>query len=111
MFEEAQLYSPVTKGEGAAQNVEGKATDNAGNSATDETSVNVDKSKPTVTGTLSTDANGNGWFNAPVVASFTCDDQQGLSGVLSCPASKSFGEGAGQSAGGAATAWTGVARI
>ena len=34
---------------------------------------------------------------------FTCADQDGLSGVLSCPAAKTLGEGANQSAGGYAT--------
>lgn len=94
--------SPVTKGEGAAQKVLGMATDKAGNSASDETTVNVDKTKPTATGTLSADANGNGWFKANVTASFTCADQDGLSGVLSCPAAKTLGEGANQSVGGTA---------
>jgi hypothetical protein len=98
----ATCTTPVTKGEGAAQNVEGTATDKAGNSATDATTVNVDKTKPTVTGGLSADANGNGWFKANVTASFTCADQDGLSGVLSCPAAKTLGEGENQSAGGTA---------
>ncbi|KRE43667.1 OmpL47-type beta-barrel domain-containing protein [Knoellia sp. Soil729] len=99
----ASCTSPVTKGEGAAQKVEGKATDKAGNSATDETTVNVDKTKPTVSGSLSAGSNANGWFNADVKATFTCADQDGLSGVLSCPAAKTFGEGAAQSAEGTAT--------
>ncbi|WP_270888869.1 OmpL47-type beta-barrel domain-containing protein [Pedococcus sp. 5OH_020] len=99
----ASCTDPVTKGEGAAQKVEGKATDKAGNSATDETTVNVDKTKPTVTGTLSADANANGWFKADVTTTFKCADQDGLSGILSCPAAKTLGEGANQSAGGTAT--------
>ena len=99
----ATCTSPVTKGEGAAQKVQGKATDQAGNSATDETTVNVDKTKPTVTGTLSATANANGWFKSDVTATFTCADQDGLSGVLSCPKAKTLGEGKGQSAGGTAT--------
>ncbi|MDQ1732183.1 MAG: large repetitive protein [Pseudonocardiales bacterium] len=99
----ASCTSPVTKGEGAAQKVQGTATDKAGNFATDETTVNVDKTKPTVTGTLSSTANGNGWFNADVTATFNCADQAGLSGILSCPAAKTLGEGANQSAGGTAT--------
>ncbi|KRC88264.1 hypothetical protein ASE25_15580 [Terrabacter sp. Root85] len=94
---------PVTKGEGAAQKVQGNATDKAGNSATDETSVNVDKSKPTITGSLSAEPNGNGWFKADVTATFTCADQDGLSGVSSCPTTKTLAEGANQSAGGTAT--------
>ncbi|WP_157695462.1 OmpL47-type beta-barrel domain-containing protein [Nakamurella panacisegetis] len=99
----ASCTAPVTKGEGAAQNVQGTATDKAGNSATDETTVNVDKTKPTVTGTLSAEANANKWFKADVTATFTCADQDGLSGILSCPAAKTLAEGANQSAGGTAT--------
>ncbi|GGN09749.1 hypothetical protein GCM10009721_42070 [Terrabacter tumescens] len=99
----ASCTAPVTKGEGVAQKVEGKATDKAGNSATDQTTVNVDKSKPTLTGSLSAEANARGWFKADVTATFTCADQDGLSGVLSCPAAKTLGEGENQSAGGTAT--------
>jgi hypothetical protein len=89
--------------QGQNQPVEGMAVDNAGNSATDPATVSIDKTKPTVTGSLSVTANGNGWFNAGVTATFTCADQDGLSGILSCPAAKTLGEGANQSAGGTAT--------
>jgi hypothetical protein len=99
----ASCTDPVTKGEGGAQTVQGTATDKAGNTATDETTVNVDKTKPTVTGNLSATANANGWFNAAVTATFTCADQDGLSGILSCPAAKTLTEGKNQGAGGTAT--------
>ncbi|MDX6254024.1 MAG: large repetitive protein [Frankiales bacterium] len=89
--------------QGQNQALEGKAVDKAGNSATDPATVSIDKTKPTVTGGLSADANANGWFNANVTATFTCADQGGLSGVLSCPAAKILGEGGNQSAGGTAT--------
>ncbi len=89
--------------EGQNQSVEGKAVDNAGNTATDPATVSIDKTAPTVTGSLSATANAHGWFNADVTATFTCADQDGLSGVLSCPAAKTFREGANQSAGGTAT--------
>jgi hypothetical protein len=89
--------------QGQNQAVEGRAVDNAGNSATDPATVSIDKTKPTVTGTLSADANANGWFNSDVTVTFTCADQDGLSGVLSCPAAKTLAEGANQSAGGAST--------
>ncbi|MEW1954389.1 PxKF domain-containing protein [Terrabacter sp. NPDC080008] len=99
----ASCTAPVTKGEGGAQKVQGTATDKAGNTATDETTVNVDETKPTVTGGLSATANPNGWFNSDVTATFTCADQKGLSGLISCPASTTLHEGKGQSAGGTAT--------
>ena len=99
----AVCTDPVTRGEGAAQKVVGTARDVAGNTATDETTVNVDESRPTVTGSLSSSPNANGWFNADVVATFTCADQAGLSGVRSCPDAQRLGEGRAQSAGGTAT--------
>ena len=99
----ATCTTPVTKAEGAAQKVQGTATDRAGNKATDETTVNVDKTRPTVTGSLSAAPNANGWFNADVTATFTCADQAGLSGLLSCPDRTTLREGADQSAGGTAT--------
>ncbi len=89
--------------EGQNQPVLGTAVDKAGNSASDSAMVSVDKTKPTVTGGLSASANANGWFSSDVTASFTCADQAGLSGVISCPDSKTLGEGKGQSAGGTAT--------
>ena len=99
----ASCTSPVDVGEGGAQKVQGMATDKAGNSASDETTVNVDLTKPTISGTLSAAPNANGWYAADVTATFTCADQDGLSGVLSCPAAKTLGEGADQSVGGSAT--------
>jgi hypothetical protein len=99
----AGCTAPVTRGEGAAQQVQGRATDRAGNTAMDQTTVNVDETKPTVTGSLSAQPNANGWFNAEVTLTFTCADQSGLSGLLSCPAGRTFGEGANQSASGIST--------
>ncbi|HET7398023.1 MAG TPA: PxKF domain-containing protein [Intrasporangium sp.] len=91
----------TTQGQGLR--VEGTAVDKAGNSTTDPATVSIDKTKPTLTGTLSADANANGWFKADVTATFTCADQDGLSGVVSCPAAKVLGEGKDQSASGTAT--------
>ena len=98
----AGCTAPVTRGEGAAQRVVGTATDRAGNTATDETTVNVDKTRPTVTGSLSSAPNAHGWFSDDVVATFSCADQDALSGLVSCPEPVTLGEGRGQSAGGTA---------
>lgn len=70
--------------EGADQQVSGTATDNAGNSATRAVTVNIDKTPPVITATLSQEANGSGWNNGPVTVTFACSDA--LSGVNSCPA-------------------------
>jgi hypothetical protein len=100
----ASCTTPQTlTSEGPNQAVDGKAVDRAGNSATDPTTVSIDKTKPTVAGALSADPNAYGWFNSDVTATFSCADQDGLSGVLSCPANRSFGEGANQSVSGSAT--------
>jgi hypothetical protein len=86
---------------GAAQVVSGSAVDNAGNVASASRSVSIDKTPPTITGSLSASANANGWFRVPVAASFTCSDA--LSGLASCSPPVTFGQGAGQSATGTAT--------
>ena len=87
--------------EGASQLVSGTAVDNAGNTALASASVSVDKTPPTITGTLSTTPNSFGWLNTPVAVSFSCSDA--LSGLASCSNPQTFGEGANQSATGTAT--------
>ncbi len=86
--------------EGAGQNVAGTAINNAGVSATTTATVNLDKTKPTITGSLSGSPNGYGWFKVPVVASFACGDS--LSGIATCTSPVTIGEGANQSVTGTA---------
>jgi hypothetical protein len=80
------------------------ATDGAGNSRTTNASYDVDQTAPSISGALSPTAAGTGWWNAltgaPTVT-WTCSDA--TSGISSCSAPASFGEGAGQSASGSAT--------
>lgn len=99
----AGCTDPVTRGEGAGQQVLGTATDKAGNTATDRATLDVDETRPTVSGSLSASPNAHGWFDGDVVATFTCADQEGLSGVVSCPSAQRLGEGRDQSVGGTAT--------
>jgi hypothetical protein len=97
----------VVSDEGKDQLVTGTATDNAGNTATDPATVSIDKTAPKVAasadraanGNLA--ANGNGWYADDVTVSFACSDA--LSGIDTCPAAKTFGEGYDQSASGTAT--------
>jgi hypothetical protein len=90
----------VVSDEGASQPVSGTAEDNAGNSAEAHTSVSVDKTPPTISAAVDRPANANGWYDDDVIVSFTCGD--GLSGIDTCPAAQTLGEGAAQSASGTA---------
>jgi len=66
--------------DGAGQTVHGDAVDVAGNrSRTDFGPVNIDTTKPTLTGVPSTDANGAGWYKGDVAIHWTGDDA--LSGI------------------------------
>jgi hypothetical protein len=87
--------------EGKDQPVTGTATDNAGNTATDPAQVSIDKTPPTIKAAADRPANAAGWYDADVVISFTCADT--LSGIDTCPATKTLGEAADQSAKGTAT--------
>ncbi len=79
------------------------ATDGSGNSTTAGASFDVDQTPPTVSGSLSPAPAGTGWWNASTGAptvTWTCGDA--TSGMASCSAPSTFGEGAGQGAGGTA---------
>jgi hypothetical protein len=100
----------VISTEGKDQVVTGTAKDNAGNTATDPASVSIDKTAPEIGAQLDRDpnanaaANGAGWYDADVTATFTCKDRlSGIDGPAGCPASKTFGEGYDQSADGTAS--------
>lgn len=88
--------------EGANQVVNGLATDKAGNSASTSTTVNIDKTPPLISSTVTPSPNAAGWNNTNVSVAFTCSDS--LSGVASCPATATVStEGANQSVSGAAS--------
>ncbi|MFL6099433.1 MAG: OmpL47-type beta-barrel domain-containing protein [Actinomycetales bacterium] len=89
--------------EGGNQHVHGVATDQAGNSASDDATVNIDRTPPTISAAADRAANGNGWYDGDVRVSFACADQAGLSGIGVCAATKVLGEGEHQSADGTAT--------
>jgi hypothetical protein len=69
--------------EGANQVVSGTATDNAGNTAADGVTLNIDKTPPTITETTSPPANGSGMYTSNVTVTFVCSDS--LSGIANCP--------------------------
>ena len=63
--------------------MQGTATDRAGNTVVAATTVNVDRSVPTIVATILPPPNAQGWNDANVVVTFTCADQ--VSGVAACP--------------------------
>jgi hypothetical protein len=91
----------VVADEGEAQLVTGTATDNAGNTATDPAVVNLDKTAPTVEGSVDRPANAAGWYRGDVTVSFLADD--GLSGIDTFSGPATLGEGEDQSVTGTAT--------
>ena len=92
-----------TFGEGAGQSASGTCTDKAGNVSDPAVvlNINVDKTAPTISGAPDRAPNANGWYNADVTVSFTCNDA--LSGVNTCTAPVTLGEGAVQSVTGSVT--------
>ena len=88
----------VVTTEAADQKVAGTAVDNAGNSASDTATINLDKTKPTITGKANRAANAAGWYNAKVTVNFTCSDD--LSGVVDCADDQTVSEGANESVSG-----------
>ena len=61
--------------EGTLPAVQGTATDNAGNTADAFAGpFQIDKTKPTISGSRTPAANANGWNNSDVTVSFTCAD-------------------------------------
>jgi hypothetical protein len=89
--------------EGANQSATGSCTDRAGNTAaTTVSGINIDLTAPSISGSTSPGANGNGWNNTPVLVSYLCTDA--LSGVASVDADETLSsEGANQSATGSCT--------
>jgi hypothetical protein len=88
--------------EGAGQVVNGSCSDKAGNSDPGSTTVNIDKTAPSVTTARSPLANSYGWNNTNVTVSYSGTDA--LSTIASCSGDDVLsGEGAGQSATGSCT--------
>ncbi len=81
----ASCSTPVTvSSDGAGQVITGTAVDKAGNTANAVSIINLDKTPPTITATITPLPNAAGWNNSNVTVTFTCSDP--LSGVDTCPA-------------------------
>ncbi|MBB3061130.1 PQQ-binding-like beta-propeller repeat protein [Microbulbifer rhizosphaerae] len=80
----------VVEEEGAEQLIEGTAVDKAGNSASTQLSVSLDKTPPQLLAEIDPPANDNGWHRESVTIGYTCADT--LSGVASCPEAQQVSE-------------------
>ncbi|WP_344255852.1 OmpL47-type beta-barrel domain-containing protein [Terrabacter carboxydivorans] len=95
-----QVISTETSTTGLVVN--GSAKDTAGNTGTDSVTIKLDKTKPSISGSVVSGTIGkNGWYVSPVKVHFTCADA--LSDVASCQDDVTLSNnGAGQSANGSA---------
>jgi hypothetical protein len=95
-----QVVSTETTTNGVLVN--GSAKDTAGNTGTDAVTVRLDKTKPSISGSIASGTVGkNGWYVSPVKIHFTCSDA--LSGLASCQDDVTLSNnGASQSASGSA---------
>jgi hypothetical protein len=73
---------PVALAEGAAQIVSGTAVDKAGNSSITSMSIDIDKTAPNISYSLSETPDANGWNGGEVMVAFDCSDV--LSGIANC---------------------------
>ena len=95
----ADCSAPVRVGEGRGQTAHGTATDAAGNNRSAAVGpLDVDETAPTLSGTVTSDPNGAGWYRDDVVVRWTArDDLSGLDGPA--PADSTIGsEGRGLTA-------------
>jgi len=78
--------------EGVDQVVNGQVIDQAGNTFQLPVLVNIDRTPPSISATVSPAANDAGWHNSNVVISYTCVD------ALSCPSDQTINTEAQQQA-------------
>jgi Tol biopolymer transport system component len=67
--------------------VTGTAADRAGNAASADLVINLDRTPPTVTAAAAGTTGANGWYTGPVTVHYTCADA--TSGVATCPPAQS----------------------
>jgi hypothetical protein len=80
----ASCDSPVTVStEGANQIITGTAVDKAGNTAKASVTLNLDKTAPTITASVTPAPDANGFVPVGASVSFTCSDS--VSGIAICP--------------------------
>jgi large repetitive protein len=94
-----ETVSVTVSAEGADQSATGTCEDTSGRTASNEQNgINLDKTAPMISASRTPDANGNGWNNGNVTASYTAsDDRSGLNAASAASGSHDFTtEGAGQ---------------
>ncbi|MGY2703369.1 OmpL47-type beta-barrel domain-containing protein [Nocardioides sp. HB32] len=97
----ADCTAPVSKSAEGEYTIAGTARDNAGNSASDSTTVRIDKTRPTLTADVAGTKNAAGWYRDDVTVTYTATDA--LSGVTGGPEPTVLREGAQQTASASAT--------
>ena len=84
----------LVSAETLGQLVKGSAEDFAGNVGSDEVTVRLDKTNPTITANPSGTQGANGWYNSAVTVSFACADVGSVkSGIATCPSPQVLGHG------------------
>jgi hypothetical protein len=83
--------------ETSGQVVAAKASDKAGNEATDTLTVKLDKTAPTITTTVTGTKGANGWYTGPVTVAYTCTDDRSGIPTKTCPADDVITTGENQS--------------
>ncbi|MBZ5508477.1 MAG: Ig-like domain-containing protein [Acidobacteriia bacterium] len=93
---------PVVLGAGPSQIIHVVATDSLGSSSAVTVTVSIDRTPPTIVGTITPAPTAAGWNNSAVTVSFVCSDAG--SGVATCSGPVTFTtQGANQVATGTAT--------
>jgi hypothetical protein len=93
---------PVILGAGPSQIIHVVATDSLGSSSTATVTVSIDRTPPTIVGTITPAPTAAGWNNSAVTVNFICSDAG--SGVATCSGPVTFTtQGANQVATGTAT--------
>ena len=80
--------------EGKAQQISASVSDEAGNTASVTTTINLEKTAPRITGSVTPAPNVAGWNNSDVTVSFTC--MPSVSDIVNCPEPVPVTEGTGQ---------------
>ncbi|HEX4605389.1 MAG TPA: Ig-like domain-containing protein, partial [Candidatus Angelobacter sp.] len=93
---------PVVLGAGPSQTIHVAATDAQGTSSTAAVTVSIDRTPPTIIGSITPSPTAAGWNNSAVTVNFVCSDAG--SGVATCSGPVTFtAQGANQVATGTAT--------